>query len=243
LEIGKLALESMRQRTRRWRSRREKEPALKNLRVGSAVELVTNEKVERESALRGFRPSGLDMSDICSVNLLDNDKVKLDFAPLHQSIHIYTALLALPELQSSYQRDRKEQASLIMNDNTSTQLVDALPTLTASLIGFFVVETEVLRTTVGFRDWKQVEELWEDVESQLVERLENALRYEKDAKVVGSIKDTLVPFVQTIEARRTFRWPLSFSQLVFICLLSRMISVPSISRRSLEPPLRRTPCS
>lgn len=45
-DVGKLALEAMRQRTRRWRSRKEKEPALRNLRVGSAVELVTNERVE-----------------------------------------------------------------------------------------------------------------------------------------------------------------------------------------------------
>lgn len=45
-DVGKLALDAMRQRTRRWRSRRDKEPVLKNLRVGSAVELVTNEKIE-----------------------------------------------------------------------------------------------------------------------------------------------------------------------------------------------------
>lgn len=47
MDIGKLALEAMRQRIRRWRGRKEKEVALRHLRVGSAVELVTNEKVER----------------------------------------------------------------------------------------------------------------------------------------------------------------------------------------------------
>lgn len=51
-EIGKLALDVMRQRVRRWRSRREKDPTLRNLRVGSAVELVTNEKVERKQVLK-----------------------------------------------------------------------------------------------------------------------------------------------------------------------------------------------
>lgn len=132
-------------------------------------------------------------------NLLDNDKVKLDLTPLHQSIHIYTALSALPELQASYQRDRKEQASLIMTDNTSNQLTGALPTLTQSLLGFFVVELDVLRTTVGFRDWRQVEELWDDVLVQLVERLENGLRYERDPGTIIAIKDILTPFVQTIE--------------------------------------------
>lgn len=135
--------------------------------------------------------------------MLDNEKVNLDLTPLYQSIHIYTALSALPELQSSYQRDRKEQASLILTDNTVPQLVGALPTLTQSLLGFFAVELEVLRSTVGFRDWREVEELWEDVVSQLVERLENGLRYEKDPEAVSSIKDILTPFVQAIEVSKS----------------------------------------
>ncbi|KAF8323410.1 exocyst complex component, sec15 subunit [Clavulina sp. PMI_390] len=185
-DIGKLALEAMRQRARRWRSRRDKEPNLRNLRVGSAVELVSNEKIERKPYL-------------LPVNLLDNDKVKLDLSPLHQSIQIYTALSALPELQASYQRDRKEQASLIMASVTAPTLIGALPILTQSLLGFFVVETEVLRTTIGFRNWGQVEELWEDVLGQLVERLENGLRYERDPETIVGIKDILTPFVQSIE--------------------------------------------
>lgn len=45
-EVGELALEHMELRTRRWRSRREKEPMLKTSRVGSAVEVATNEKNE-----------------------------------------------------------------------------------------------------------------------------------------------------------------------------------------------------
>lgn len=45
-QVGKLALEAMESRTRRWRVRREKDPMLKLSRVGSAVETVTNEKTE-----------------------------------------------------------------------------------------------------------------------------------------------------------------------------------------------------
>lgn len=88
-----------------------------------------------------------------------------------------------------------------MTDNTSNQLIGALPTLTQSLLGFFVVEIDVLRTTIGFRDWRQVEELWDDVVVQLVERLENGLRYERDPDTIIAIKDVLTPFVQTIEVR------------------------------------------
>lgn len=45
-EVGRLALEAMEARTRRWRARREKDPLLRMSRVGSAVELVTFEKTE-----------------------------------------------------------------------------------------------------------------------------------------------------------------------------------------------------
>ena len=45
-QIGQLALEAMEMRTRRWRSRRDKDPMLKSSRVGSAVETITYEKTE-----------------------------------------------------------------------------------------------------------------------------------------------------------------------------------------------------
>ena len=47
-EVGELALEAMETRTRKWRSRREKDHMLKSARVGSAVEVVTYEKIESE---------------------------------------------------------------------------------------------------------------------------------------------------------------------------------------------------
>lgn len=45
-EVGRLAVESMEARIKRWRQRREKDALLRPNRVGSAVELVTYEKIE-----------------------------------------------------------------------------------------------------------------------------------------------------------------------------------------------------
>ena len=45
-EVGKLALEAMESRTRRWRSRREKDPMLRLSRVGSAAEAVSYETTD-----------------------------------------------------------------------------------------------------------------------------------------------------------------------------------------------------
>ncbi|KDQ20586.1 hypothetical protein BOTBODRAFT_26590 [Botryobasidium botryosum FD-172 SS1] len=173
-QIGKMALDAMRLRNRRWRSRKDKEPMLKLSRVGSAVEVITNEKNE-------FDP-------------LNNDTVKVDFKPLYQCIHIYGALSALPELQKSYQADRKAQAALLLSANSS------LTTLTAELLGFFIIEHEVLRTTRGFRSKREVEELWEEVVARVVENVNGSVASEKDPEVFLKVKDALAGFIHTLEA-------------------------------------------
>lgn len=40
-------------------------------------------------------------------NVLDNERLQVDFTPLYQCIHIYGALDALDEIRKSYQADRK----------------------------------------------------------------------------------------------------------------------------------------
>jgi hypothetical protein len=102
--VGELALEAMEARTRRWRSRREKDPLLKLNRVGSAVEMVTYEKTECSFFILNVMCT---VYNLATDNVLDNDKLQVDFKPLYQCIHIYTALDSLDELRRSYQADRK----------------------------------------------------------------------------------------------------------------------------------------
>lgn len=45
-DVGKLALEAMESRAKRWRSRREKDPMLRLSRVGSAAEAVSYETTD-----------------------------------------------------------------------------------------------------------------------------------------------------------------------------------------------------
>ena len=45
-KVGKLALEQMGTRIKKWRARREKEGGVRLARVGGALELVNNERVE-----------------------------------------------------------------------------------------------------------------------------------------------------------------------------------------------------
>ncbi len=53
-DVGRLALEAMESRTRRWRSRKERDPMLRLSRVGGAVETVSYETTDGASHLSSF---------------------------------------------------------------------------------------------------------------------------------------------------------------------------------------------
>ncbi|XP_006460327.1 hypothetical protein AGABI2DRAFT_184813 [Agaricus bisporus var. bisporus H97] len=176
-EIGRLAVEVMDTRTRYWRARREKDPLLRLSRVGSAVELVTYEKNE--------------------FNVLNNDKLEVDFKPLFQCIHIYDTLGLLEELRNSYQADRKAQSDLILPPSL---LLSSLPTYTQEITGFFIIESHVLESTGTFRSWRNIEELWDVVISRLTAGINNSLRSEGDSEVYLRVKESLLTFIMALEA-------------------------------------------
>ncbi|TFK71800.1 exocyst complex component, sec15 subunit [Pluteus cervinus] len=176
-EVGRLALEAMDVRARRWRNRREKDPLLRLSRVGSAVEVVTYEKTE--------------------FDVLDNEKLRVDFRPLYECIHIYTTLDSLDELQRSYQADRKAQSALIL---PSPLPLSSLPALTQEIAGFFIVESRVLATTGDFRSERDVEELWDSLMKGLTTGIKYSLHTETDPDVFLKVKECLISFIMTLEA-------------------------------------------
>ncbi|KAF8969464.1 exocyst complex component, sec15 subunit [Flammula alnicola] len=192
-EVGRLAVEAMESRTRRWRTRREKDILLRPSRVGSAVELVTYEKIE--------------------FNVLDNEKLHVDFKPLFECIHIYTTLNSLSELQKSYQADRKAQSDLILP--TPLPLA-SLSSLTQEISGFFIVESHVLETTGTFRSSRDVEELWEALAVRLTTAIQSALRTEADPETFLKVKESLLTFIMTLETYSYSTTPLhSFIIVLF----------------------------
>ncbi|KAF8663498.1 hypothetical protein AX16_001066 [Volvariella volvacea WC 439] len=176
-EVGRLATEAMETRIKRWRTRKEKDLNLRNSRVGGAVELASYEKVE--------------------FDVFHNDKLLVDFKPLFECIHIYTALESLEELQRSYQADRKAQSNLIL---PSPLPLVSLPSLLQEISGFFIVEHHVLATTGTFRSERDVEELWDSLVVGLVAAIKFSLHTETDPEVFMKVKETLISFIMTLEA-------------------------------------------
>lgn len=134
---------------------------------------------------------------LCSTdNVLDNDKLKVDFKPLYQCIHIYTSLDSLEELQRSYQADRKAQSDLIL---PSPLNLASLPALVQEITGFFLIEREVLRTTRNFRNERDIDELWESLIGRLTQIVGQSLDRETDPEVFLSVKECLFAFIMTLE--------------------------------------------
>ncbi|WVF71415.1 hypothetical protein IAT40_006219 [Kwoniella sp. CBS 6097] len=181
-KVGKLALEQMAARIKKWRAKREKEGGVRLARVGGALELVHNERVE-------FDP-------------LENDEIQIDFKPLYQCIHIYEALERKPELQRSFQEDRKTQATLILTSRLSTTpetLLSTLPLLMQELVGFFIIESHVLRTMPDFRTQRDVDELWDEMCKRIVEVMGQGLKGCGEPEVFLESKTNVLLFVQTLE--------------------------------------------
>ena len=209
-EVGKLALDAMESRTRRWRSRREKDPMLRLSRVGSAAETVSYETTD--GPCYSHRP--------CCLPHLSADMVletlKVDFKPLYQSIHIYTALDSLDELRKSYQADRKVRSPnrtflhpLLTPPKAQSDLILTVPlqlsslvALTEQIIGFFIIESHVLQTTGSFRSKAEVEELWDAIAARLSDAVDGALRNVTDPDGYLHVKETLIAFILTLEVHR-----------------------------------------
>jgi len=141
------------------------------------------------------------------------ETLKVDFKPLYQSIHIYTALDSLDELRKSYQADRKVRPSkrnqlhtLIIVPKAQSDLILPVPlqlsslvALTEQIIGFFIIESHVLQTTGSFRSKAEVEELWDAIAARLSDAVDGALRNVTDPDSYLYAKETLIAFILTLE--------------------------------------------
>jgi hypothetical protein len=129
----------------------------------------------------------------------------IDFDPLYLAIHIHKTLDAREELQKSFRDDRRAQAHLIlasMAGNTSGSSVftlDSLGALVEQIVGFFIIEAHILRTTRAFRDKNDVDALWQELSDLIIQIVRQGLAGCKDLDMRLGVKTKLLLFSQTME--------------------------------------------
>ncbi|PWN42536.1 exocyst complex subunit Sec15-like protein [Ceraceosorus guamensis] len=180
-KVGKLALDAMEARQKRWRIKSSKDPMLSIAKVNSPIELVVNERVE--------------------YNFVDNEEVRIDFKPLYQCILIYDSMDMREQLQMSYQEDRRLQASLLLSQGLTFDPVNpTFPLVLQEVVGYFLVEHHVLQTSSpGFRSEAEVDDLWDNMCERVVDIVSVGLRDCRDTQVFVNTKAVIQTFIMTLE--------------------------------------------
>ena len=95
------------------------------------------------------------------------------------------------------------QAGLLLSSTSSSLTpsfsLSALSTLLEDIVGFFLIESHVLRTTDSFRSEQDVEDLWDEMCDRVVEIVDQGLAACQEAEVFLGTKFKILTFVQTLE--------------------------------------------
>ena len=98
-------------------------------------------------------------------------------------------------------RSHQAQAYLLLS-STASLTPFSLPSLSALLeeiVGFFLIESHVVRTTNSFRSEQDVEDLWDGMCERVVRIVDEGLRGCEDPEVFLGTKFKVLTFVQTLE--------------------------------------------
>ncbi|PLW08625.1 hypothetical protein PCANC_13017 [Puccinia coronata f. sp. avenae] len=209
-QLGRLALEALEFRDRRWKTRRDRLSSQDT----ASIALLVNLNTPVESAV----------SERHAYNVLESAEGSLiDFDPLYLAIHIHETLDAREELQKSFRDDRRAQAHLIlasMAGNTSGSSVftlDSLGALVEQIVGFFIIEAHILRTTRAFRDENDVDALWQELSDRIIQIVRQGLVGCKDLDMRLGVKTKLLLFSQTLES---YNYPVTQFHELFVALAS-----------------------
>lgn len=180
--VGQAALDSMDQRTRRWKARKAKDTdgTLRSARVNGAVELAFSERHE--------------------TNVFDSEDVSIDFRTLYHCILIHEALGKRDDMLSFYADNRRQQANILISSATLSPLsVPALCALLEEMAGFFIIEAHVLQTTQDFRPQQDVDDLWDSLVDRLISSLRSSFLSCNEAETYLECKMSLYAFSLTVE--------------------------------------------
>lgn len=97
-----------------------------------------------------------------SVDPVQNERVRIDFGPLYECIHIHKAMDALDDLRLNYEGDRRMQKELLLSQSTGSVPSGngtELRNLLAKVAGFAIIEKITMKRALDFRSSQDVSNL------------------------------------------------------------------------------------
>ncbi|KAI9790361.1 MAG: hypothetical protein M1816_005179 [Peltula sp. TS41687] len=200
--LGEVAFYHTELRRTRQKERVEKNALLGNFKLNSAIELVSDETEE--------------------FDVLDNDEVQVDFAPLFECLHIHEALGQSDKFRAEYAATRRQQKDLLLPAalTFSSEEDTSLSALLEGIAGFAIVEKATMNKVQNLRSpvdvsrsnffgllihavevnthFIQVEELWDSLCQTAIVLISKALGSVDSAEMLLKIKGIIALFIQTM---------------------------------------------
>ncbi|KAL1122743.1 hypothetical protein AAG570_003070 [Ranatra chinensis] len=123
----------------------------------------------------------------------------IDFSPIYRCLHIYTVLKSRNDFDTYYRKQRKQQATLVLQPPTNMhESIEGYRTYLHSVTGFFVVEDHVLNTGNGLVTRSYLDDLWGLSVTKIVNALRTHSAYCTDATLMLKIKNLIMLFITTL---------------------------------------------
>ena len=179
--LGEVAFYHTEMRRTRQKERGEKNEALRDFMLNSAVESAADESEE--------------------FDVLNNEEVQVDFSPLFEAMYIHDALGQTEKFKQEYSATRRRQKELLLPSgiNLSDDEGNELSTLLESISGFAIVEKATVMRTEGLRTLADVDELWDSMCQNAVTLITKALPTVDNDEKLLKIKGVIALFIQTME--------------------------------------------
>ncbi|XP_059109737.1 exocyst complex component 6 [Peromyscus eremicus] len=124
----------------------------------------------------------------------------VDFSPVYRCLHIYSALGDEETFENYYRKQRKKQARLVLQPQSSVhETVDGYRRYFTQIVGFFVVEDHILHVTQGLVTRAYTDELWNMALSKIIAVLRAHSSYCTDPDLVLELKNLIVVFADTLQ--------------------------------------------
>ncbi|OMJ20587.1 Exocyst complex component 6 [Smittium culicis] len=175
-EVGSYLSDSMSKRQEKWNSRNKN--ITKNEYVSSAVQFVLDEETE------------------------DEQEIKIDLEPLYMCLFVHEKLGFEAEFTKSYANDRKAQINLVMSttEKLFSKSLFEFENMIYDIIGFFIIENNVILSSPDFRSKTDVDVLWDFVVDSLSTIIAKNIQQILEHEAISiSVKKILTDFTFTME--------------------------------------------
>ncbi|CAG0888300.1 unnamed protein product [Cyprideis torosa] len=125
----------------------------------------------------------------------------VDFSPVYKCFHIYSLVDCKEELLSYYRNQRQQQALLAFQPPTNMHgNVRSFVNYFFRIIGFFVVDIQLMNTTPGLVTKAQIQNVWKEAAPRIISSISTFYSFSTDTSSMIQIKNLVLIFTAALDS-------------------------------------------